>query len=119
MAEVVALLKEAGACLMLYSFLYSLHDTYGIFNVFRYITFRAVIAALTALLVSFLFGPWLIRRLTARQIGQQIRPDGPERHLAKAGTPTMGGTTDPVLADLGDAAARRSDQPLHLADLGW
>jgi len=77
---------------MLYYALYSLHETHGIFNVFRYITFRAVVAALTALLLSFLFGPWLIRRLKALQIGQQIRPDGPERHLAKAGTPTMGGT---------------------------
>ncbi len=77
---------------MLYSFLYSLRDTYGVFNVFRYITFRAVLAALMALLLSFLIGPWLIRRLTALQIGQQIRPDGPEGHLSKAGTPTMGGT---------------------------
>ncbi len=77
---------------MLYSFLFSLRDTYGVFNVFRYITFRAVIAALMALLLSFVIGPWLIKRLTARQIGQQIRSDGPEAHLAKAGTPTMGGT---------------------------
>jgi phospho-N-acetylmuramoyl-pentapeptide-transferase len=77
---------------MLYHLLYPLHSSHGVFNVFRYITFRALIASLTALLLSFLFGPWLIRRLTARQIGQHIRPDGPERHLAKAGTPTMGGT---------------------------
>ncbi len=77
---------------MLYHLLYPLHQTYGVFNVFRYITFRTVIAALTALLISFLFGPWLIRRLTAKQIGQHIRPDGPQSHLSKAGTPTMGGT---------------------------
>lgn len=77
---------------MLYHLLYSLHSSYGALNVFRYITFRALLAALTALLVSFIFGPALIRGLTANQIGQQIRPDGPERHLAKAGTPTMGGT---------------------------
>jgi phospho-N-acetylmuramoyl-pentapeptide-transferase len=77
---------------MLYSLFFSLRDTYGVFNVFRYITFRAVLAALMALLFSFLIGPWLIRRLTARQIGQQIRPDGPQGHLSKAGTPTMGGT---------------------------
>jgi phospho-N-acetylmuramoyl-pentapeptide-transferase len=77
---------------MLYSFLFSLRDTYGALNVFRYITFRAVLAALTALLLSFLIGPWLIRRLTAGQIGQQIRSDGPQGHLSKAGTPTMGGT---------------------------
>lgn len=76
---------------MLYAILYPLHTTYSGFNVLRYITFRAVMASLTAFFVSFLFGPWLIRKLTANQIGQQIRPDGPERHLAKAGTPTMGG----------------------------
>jgi phospho-N-acetylmuramoyl-pentapeptide-transferase len=76
---------------MLYAVLYPLHTVYSGFNVLRYITFRAVVAALAAFFVSFLFGPWLIRKLTANQIGQQIRPDGPERHLAKAGTPTMGG----------------------------
>ncbi|HYD48661.1 MAG TPA: phospho-N-acetylmuramoyl-pentapeptide-transferase, partial [Terriglobales bacterium] len=55
-------------------------------------TFRALIAALLALVLSFVLGPWLIRRLTAYQIGQTIRPDGPQAHLSKAGTPTMGGT---------------------------
>jgi len=77
---------------MLYHLLYPLHASYGVFNVFRYITFRALIAALTSLLISFLFGPFLLRRLVEHQIGQHIRPDGPERHLTKAGTPTMGGT---------------------------
>ncbi|HWP59634.1 MAG TPA: phospho-N-acetylmuramoyl-pentapeptide-transferase [Candidatus Acidoferrales bacterium] len=77
---------------MLYHFLYSLHTTYSGFNVFRYITFRAALAALMALAVSFLLGPWLIRSLAARQIGQSIREDGPARHQTKAGTPTMGGT---------------------------
>lgn len=77
---------------MLYHLLYPLHASHSAFNVFRYITFRTLIAALTALVISFLLGPWVIRRLTARQIGQTIRPDGPERHLSKAGTPTMGGT---------------------------
>ena len=77
---------------MLYHFLYSLHTTYSGFNVFRYITFRAALAALMALLISFLVGPSLIRSLAARQIGQSIRDDGPARHLSKAGTPTMGGT---------------------------
>ena len=61
------------------------------FNVFRYITFRAAMALLTALLLSLFLGPWLIRLLRARQIGETIRTDGPERHRAKAGTPTMGG----------------------------
>lgn len=77
---------------MLYHLLYPLHVNYSLFNVIRYITFRTLIAALTALLISFLLGPWVIRRLTAGQIGQTIRPDGPQSHLAKAGTPTMGGT---------------------------
>jgi phospho-N-acetylmuramoyl-pentapeptide-transferase len=76
---------------MLYALLYPLHTTFSGFNVLRYISFRAVMAALTAFVVSFLFGPWLIRKLTAAKIGQHIRPDGPERHLTKAGTPTMGG----------------------------
>src|ERR1044072_8241827 len=65
--------------------------SYSGFNVFRYITFRAAMAALLALLISFLLGPWLIRTLTEKQIGQQIRDDGPASHAVKAGTPTMGG----------------------------
>ena len=69
-----------------------MHTTYSVFNVFRYITFRAALAALMALLVSFLLGPYLIRSLAARQVGQPIREDGPATHTAKAGTPTMGGT---------------------------
>lgn len=77
---------------MLYHLLYPLHQTYSAFNVFRYITFRALVAALVALALSFLLGPWLIRRLRENQVGQTIRPDGPERHFSKAGTPTMGGT---------------------------
>jgi len=76
---------------VLYYILFSLHTTYAGFNVFRYITFRAAMAALLALLVSFLTGPWLIRALTRKQIGQQIRDDGPASHSVKAGTPTMGG----------------------------
>jgi len=61
------------------------------FNVFQYLTFRAILGALTALAISLLVGPWLIRRLTFHQIGQQVRAYGPESHLPKAGTPTMGG----------------------------
>jgi len=77
---------------MLYHLLYPLHPSFSFLNVFRYITFRTLIAALTALIVSLVLGPWLIRKLNAWQIGQTIRPDGPQGHLAKAGTPTMGGT---------------------------
>ncbi len=61
------------------------------FNVFGYITLRSILGALTALLVSLLLGPWFIRRLVKRQVGQPIRKLGPESHFSKAGTPTMGG----------------------------
>ena len=61
------------------------------FNVFGYITLRTVMAALTSLSISFLIGPWMIRKLTQLKIGQAVRDDGPQTHLVKAGTPTMGG----------------------------
>src|SRR3989449_1802009 len=61
------------------------------FNVFQYITLRAVLAMLTALAISLLAGPLVIRKLTAYKIGQAVRDDGPQSHLTKAGTPTMGG----------------------------
>ena len=77
---------------MLYHLLYPLHTTFSVFNVFRYITFRMIYASLTAFFVCFLLGPWMIRKLSAMQVGQYIRDDGPKTHLGKAGTPTMGGT---------------------------
>lgn len=77
---------------MLYELLYPLHTTYSVLNVFRYITFRTLVAGLTALVISLLLGPRLIRWLTSMKVGEQIRDDGPESHLSKAGTPTMGGT---------------------------
>ena len=61
-------------------------------NVFQYTTFRAVMAALTALAFSLLLGPWTIRKLTALKVGQAVRSDGPQTHLVKNGTPTMGGS---------------------------
>jgi phospho-N-acetylmuramoyl-pentapeptide-transferase len=61
------------------------------FNVFSYLTLRAVLACLTALVISFVVGPAVIRKLTAYKIGQAVRDDGPQSHFAKAGTPTMGG----------------------------
>jgi len=76
---------------MIYHLLYPLHTVISSFNVFRYITFRAIYAAVTALIISFLLGPWLIRKLKTLQVGQPIRDDGPKTHLAKEGTPTMGG----------------------------
>jgi len=68
-----------------------LQDYFSAFNVFSYITLRAVLAALTALLISFILGPRMIRKLTAYKIGQTIREDGPKTHEVKTGTPTMGG----------------------------
>ena len=68
-----------------------LSDLASGFNVFSYVTFRTILAALTALALSLLLGPWMIGRLSAYQIGQPIRDDGPQTHLVKAGTPTMGG----------------------------
>ncbi len=62
-----------------------------VFNVFTYITLRVVLAALTALAISFIVGPAMIRKLTAYKIGQAVRDDGPQTHLVKSGTPTMGG----------------------------
>ncbi len=76
---------------MLFHLFYPLHTTYSFFNVFRYITFRTIYAAITALVICFVIGPWLIKKLQALQIGQTIREDGPDTHLAKKGTPTMGG----------------------------
>src|SRR6185436_659258 len=99
-----------GAVVMLYLLFYPLHASYAPLNVFKYITFRTLLAAITALLISLLLGPALIRRLSALQIGQSIRSDGPAQHHVKAGTPTMGGTliifasviATALLADLTD-----------------
>ena len=66
-------------------------DDFGFLRVVNYITFRAVMATMTALLIGLLFGPWVIRKLTALKVDQAVRTDGPQSHLAKVGTPTMGG----------------------------
>src|SRR5690349_20900731 len=77
---------------MLYHLLYGqLHTNVPVFNVFRYITFRTAGASVTALFLSLVLGPIVIRRLREFQIGQVIRQDGPQTHRAKAGSPTMGG----------------------------
>ena len=68
-----------------------LSEYHGGFNVFQYLTLRAILGVLTALLIALLLGPHMIRRLVHHQIGQQVRDDGPESHLSKSGTPTMGG----------------------------
>ena len=76
---------------MLYYLLVPLKDYFIIFNVFRYITVRTALAGITALLISLILGPLLIKILKKYQIGEEIRPEGPESHLEKRGTPSMGG----------------------------
>lgn len=77
---------------MLLYFLYPLHKYFIAFNVFKYITFRGVGAAITGIVLSMILGPWFIRKMSEKQIGQSVRDDGPQTHLKKKGTPTMGGT---------------------------
>ena len=76
---------------MFYYLYVKFHNQFHLLNLFRYITFRTAYASLTALLVSLLVGPWLVRILKQFQIGQYVREDGPKSHMSKAGTPTMGG----------------------------
>lgn len=76
---------------MFYEFLFPLVRYFTPFNVFQYITFRAAYAAITSLLICFLFGPSMIALLRRKEAGESIRADGPETHHAKSGTPTMGG----------------------------
>jgi phospho-N-acetylmuramoyl-pentapeptide-transferase len=76
--------------MLLYLTDYLMHFDSG-FRVFQYLTLRAILGALTALIISFIVGPVMIRKLTRNKIGQSIRKDGPEAHFEKAGTPTMGG----------------------------
>lgn len=76
---------------MLKHFLFPLTRYFTPFNVFQYITFRAAYAAVTALLITFIFGPWAINQLRRLKFGEEIRTDGPQTHLQKSGTPTMGG----------------------------
>ncbi len=77
--------------MLYYLFFYVLRRHFSPLNVFRYITVRTAVASLTALALSFLLGPWMIGRLRELQVKQYIREEGPQRHHAKAGTPTMGG----------------------------
>ena len=76
---------------MLYHFLVPLAQYHIVFNLFRYQTFRAAGAVVTAFLVAFYFGPAVIRRLRMLKVGQVVRTEGPQTHLGKSGTPTMGG----------------------------
>ncbi len=76
---------------MLYHIFYPLASDIKLFNIFKYLTFRTIYAMITALVVCFILGPWIIRMLEKLQARQVIRTDGPESHLQKQGTPTMGG----------------------------
>ena len=95
---------------MLYHLFYPLAVDIRLFNVFKYLTFRTIYAMITALLVAFVIGPWVIRKLESLQARQVIRTDGPESHLKKQGTPTMGGVL--ILA----AALRPGDSGAALID---
>ena len=76
---------------MLYHLLYPFHTEWFVFNVFKYITFRTIYATITALLLTMVLGPWFIRKVSELKMGEVIRNDGPQSHLQKKGTPTMGG----------------------------
>jgi phospho-N-acetylmuramoyl-pentapeptide-transferase len=76
---------------MLYKLIYDFHTDYSWLNVFRYITFRTILATLSSLILVFILATWVIQRLRLMQVGQHIREDGPPNHKGKAGTPTMGG----------------------------
>jgi len=83
--------RKGGRALLYWLLYQKLFPYYRVFRIFRYLTFRTVFASLTALLIGLLIGPFVIERLREFQIGQYVREDGPQTHLKKGGTPTMGG----------------------------
>jgi phospho-N-acetylmuramoyl-pentapeptide-transferase len=83
--------RKGGRALLYWLLYQKLFPYFRVFRIFRYLTFRTVFASLTALLIGLLIGPFVIERLREFQIGQYIRDDGPQTHLKKGGTPTMGG----------------------------
>ena len=97
---------------MLYHLLYPLHTSLSGFNVFRYITFRTIGGAVTAFIIVLLLGPLFIRTMRRFQIGQVVRDDGPETHLAKQGVPTMGGLLILVAISVGTLLWARLDNSL-------
>ena len=92
---------------MLFHLAQYLQEFYSGFNVFNYLTLRAILGVLTALLISFIVGPGMIRKLSQYNIGQTVRNDGPESHFSKAGTPTMGGAL--ILVAIGISTLLWSD----------
>jgi phospho-N-acetylmuramoyl-pentapeptide-transferase len=92
---------------MLYALSIHLEQYWSGFNAFQYLTLRAIFGVLTALAFALLAGPWMIRKLTFHQIGQHVRNDGPQSHLSKQGTPTMGGAL--ILIGIGVATLLWAD----------
>ena len=92
---------------MLYWLTQQLQGQYHVFRVFQYLTFRSILAALTALIVGLFLGPIMIKWLSNLQIGQVVRDDGPKTHLTKTGTPTMGGVL--ILLAIGISCALWGD----------
>ena len=84
-----------------------LQQYYSGFSVFQYLTLRGILGVLTALAIALCLGPWMIRTLQVRQIGQSVRTDGPQSHLSKKGTPTMGGAL--ILVAIGIATLLWAD----------
>jgi len=97
---------------LIYYFLYPLHEQFIFFNVVRYITFRTAASIMTALIVGFVISPWFIRVMSRRQLGQNIREEGPAAHKSKAGTPTMGGIVILLSLTLSTILWARLDTPL-------
>lgn len=97
---------------MLYHFIYPLHTSLSGLNVFRYITFRSIGGAVTAFIIVLLLGPLFIRTMRRFQIGQVVRDDGPETHLAKQGVPTMGGLLILAAISIGTLLWARLDNSL-------
>ncbi|MHB8767356.1 MAG: phospho-N-acetylmuramoyl-pentapeptide-transferase [Deferrisomatales bacterium] len=92
---------------MLYRLFYAFHEAFSALNVFRYLTFRTVLGMLSALVIALCLGPSLIRALQKLRVGQAVRSDGPQTHLVKQGTPTMGGLL--ILLSLGVATVAWAD----------
>lgn len=103
---------------MLYWLADYLSQHFSAFNVFKYLTLRAILGVMTSLFISLLAGPAVIRRLQSMQIGQAIRDDGPQSHLVKAGTPTMGGALILLSIFYQHPAVVRSEQSLCLGGAG-
>lgn len=107
---------------MLYHLLPGYSDVFGVLNVFVYISFRAAGAVVTSLLIAFVFGPAIIRRLRQAEVGQIVRDVGPESHLVKTGTPTMGGLIIIGAASVSTLLWARLDNPytiLAVVSLVW